>query len=121
MPPEPAGDDPRGPEPGERDEQLATFAEVMRTLGDETRLRILRLLRDQTLCVCDLATAVGASQPLVSHHLKALKAAGLVACRREGQWVYYAARLDTFRRLGLEGLWAPGQVLAAGAPAERPA
>ncbi len=111
MPPEPAADDPRGPEAGDRDHELTTFAEVMRTLGDETRLRILRLLRDQTLCVCDLAAAVGASQPLVSHHLKTLKAAGLVVCRKEGQWVYYAARMDTFRRLGLEGLWTPGHVL----------
>ncbi len=121
MPPESAECDPRIPGPGDETDQLTTFAEVMRTLGDETRLRILRLLRDQTLCVCDLATALGASQPLVSHHLKTLKAAGLVVCRKEGQWVYYEARLDTFRRLGLEGLWSPGRVLAPAAPAGRPA
>lgn len=90
---------------------LETFAEVMRTLGDETRIRILRALRNDALCVCDLAEAVGVSQPLVSHHLKALKAAGLVSCRKDGSWVYYAIRPETFQALGLQALWREGGVL----------
>ncbi len=93
---------------------LVTFAEAMSTLGDETRIRILRALRNQSLCVCDLAETVGVSQPLVSHHLKALKSAGLVSCRKEGPWVYYAVRLETFEALGLLALWEAGGVLASG-------
>lgn len=98
------------------DTALGAFAETMRTLGDETRLRILRTLCASTLCVCDIAERLGLSQPLVSHHLKALKAAELVGCRREGPWVYYAPRPETFERLGLAALLQPGGVLAA--PAE---
>jgi DNA-binding transcriptional ArsR family regulator len=97
--------------------ELAAFAEVMRTLGDETRLRILRALRAAPLCVCDLTDAVGSSQPLVSHHLKALKSAGLVGCRRDGPWVYYAVRRETFEALGLGALWADGGILAEPLPA----
>jgi len=100
-------------------DDLAGFAEAMRTLGDETRLRILRALRADALCVCDLADAVGVSQPLVSHHLKALKAAGLVGCRKDGQWVYYAVRHQAFAALGLGELLAPGGVL--GLPSPTPA
>lgn len=100
---------------------LAYFAEVMRTLGDETRLRILRALHGQSLCVGDLAEAVGVSQPLVSHHLKALKHAGLVSCRKEGPWVYYDIRGETFRRLGLNALWEPGGALAAAGSTSPPA
>ncbi len=100
---------------------LSAFAETMRVLGDETRLRLLRALGDRSLCVGDLAQAIGASQPLVSHHLKALKHAGLVACHKEGQWVYYSVRADTFQRLGLAALWGPGCALhAAGACAGAP-
>ena len=103
---------------------LATFAEVMRTLGDETRIRILRALRGEALCVCDLADAVGVSQPLVSHHLKALKAAALVSCRKDGSWVYYAVRLETFAALGLQALWQADGILGAtdaASPAAEPA
>jgi ArsR family transcriptional regulator len=91
--------------------ELVAFAEVMRALGDETRLRILRTLGSGRLCVGDLAHALGVSQPLVSHHLKALKHAGLVGCHREGPWVYYAVRREAFQRLGLGALWEPGGVL----------
>jgi len=100
---------------------LGAFADVMRTLGDETRLRILGALQGRILCVCDIALHVGVSQPLVSHHLKALKAAALVACRKDGPWVYYATRPETFERLGLQALLRPDGVLAlaAAGPAGR--
>jgi ArsR family transcriptional regulator len=70
---------------------------VFRALSDETRLRLIDLLREGEQCVCDLSEAVGASQPLLSFHLKTLKDAGLVTDRREGRWVYYALNAD---RLG---------------------
>lgn len=64
-----------------------------KALADETRLRSLLLIqREGELCVCELMTALGESQPKVSRHLAQLRKAGLVLDRRQGQWVYY--RLD---------------------------
>ena len=68
---------------------------VFRALGDENRLRLLERLREGEQCVCDLSDSLGASQPLLSFHLKTLKEAGLVTDRREGRWVYYALNTDT--------------------------
>lgn len=102
-------------ETAELPDALTAFADAMRTLGDETRLRILRALHGGTLCVCDIAEQVGVSQPLVSHHLKALKAAALVGCRKDGPWVYYATRPETFKRLGLGALLDEGGVLTVSA------
>lgn len=62
-----------------------------RALGDPTRLRLATaLLSGEELCVCDLAWVVGLAQNLVSHHLRLLKAAGLVTGRRQGRLVMYA-------------------------------
>ena len=66
-------------------------AGVARALGDPTRLSIgAALLEADELCVCDLAWIVERSQALVSHHLRALRTAGLVSSRREGKMVMYA-------------------------------
>jgi len=72
-------------------EELGWLSEVARSLGDPTRLRVLLAL-DQAdeLCVCDLGWIVGASQSLSSHHLRKLRAAGLVTARREGKIVFYS-------------------------------
>lgn len=72
---------------------------LFHALGDENRLRLIEVLRDGEQCVCDLAGALGASQPLLSFHLKTLKDAGLVTDRREGRWVYYTLNADTFEEL----------------------
>lgn len=95
-----------------QDSGLAALSEAMRALADETRLRILGLLRDQPRYVYDLTERLGISQPLVSHHLKILKVAGLVCCRKDGQLVSYSLRMGTFRRLGLEALWCDDGALA---------
>lgn len=58
-------------------------------LADPTRLRIIHLLGDEEVCVCDLATAMGTHQPGVSRHLSYLKRAGLVSARRAGTWMHY--------------------------------
>lgn len=58
--------------------------------ADPTRLRILSLLREEKeLCVCDLCTVLGESQPKVSRHLAILRSAGLVDVRSEGRWKFY--------------------------------
>ncbi len=61
-----------------------------RALGDETRLHLLELLTSGERTVADLMDATGLGQSLVSHHLRTLRQAGLVATRRDGRWVYYA-------------------------------
>ncbi|MGN2642169.1 MULTISPECIES: ArsR/SmtB family transcription factor [Nocardia] len=74
-------------------QQIALRAERLRALGDPTRLRIAYALHvGDELCVCDLAWIVGASQGLVSHHLRHLRSAGLVESRRDKKLVMY--RLD---------------------------
>lgn len=66
-------------------------AERARALADPTRLILAASLEPvDELCVCDLAWIAERSQNLVSHHLRALRAAGLVASRREGKMVLYA-------------------------------
>ncbi|WP_232219168.1 metalloregulator ArsR/SmtB family transcription factor [Anaerovibrio sp. RM50] len=70
---------------------IATVAEAMKQLGDPTRLRIFWLLCHTEECVVDIAAFMNMSSPAVSHHLRILKATGLVTTRREGKEVYYAA------------------------------
>ena len=69
---------------------LARAAQLFHALSDETRLAILAMLRDGERCVCDLQADLDAAQSRLSFHLKVLKAAGLVADRKEGRWSYYA-------------------------------
>ncbi len=65
------------------------IVEVLKALADETRLRLLNVLKNRDMCVCELETILDLSQPNVSRHLKALKAAGLVGTHRAGQWIHY--------------------------------
>ncbi|MEC4812446.1 MAG: metalloregulator ArsR/SmtB family transcription factor [Scytonema sp. PMC 1069.18] len=65
-------------------------------LSDPLRVRVLELLRDHELCVCDLCDALGVTQSKLSFHLKTLKEAGLVCSRQEGRWIYYSLNLPQF-------------------------
>jgi ArsR family transcriptional regulator len=67
-------------------EKVATY---FKALSDETRLRILKLLEEGELCVCDLTAALEMTQPNISFHLGILKEAGLIKDRKEGRWSYY--------------------------------
>lgn len=71
-------------------EEVTGLAEVFKVLGDETRTKILYLLAEQPLCVCDLAEILEMTMPAVSHHLRLLKATRLVKYVREGKMVYYS-------------------------------
>ena len=73
---------------------------LYRALGDETRLRILQMLVGSEVCVCDLAGELEISQPLLSHHLKTLREAGLVQARRDGRWMHYSLDADVVEGLG---------------------
>jgi ArsR family transcriptional regulator len=67
-------------------EDMTAFFKV---LGDETRMRIVLLISEESRCTGDIAAALNMSDSAVSHQLKALKAAGLVRTRREGKNIYY--------------------------------
>ncbi|MCA9114316.1 MAG: winged helix-turn-helix transcriptional regulator [Planctomycetaceae bacterium] len=68
---------------------------VFRALSDPTRLRILNLLRDGELCVCDLVNVLDVPQPTASRHLAYLRKAGLVLARKDGLWHYYCLTAAT--------------------------
>lgn len=72
-------------------ENFQTLADIFKQLGDGSRLRIFWLLCHCEECVVNLSAMVGMSSPAVSHHLKLLRAAGLIVNRREGKEVYYTA------------------------------
>lgn len=60
-----------------------------RALGDETRWRILRLVMDRALCVCELADILGMPQSSVSSHVQIIRKAGLLESERCGKWTYF--------------------------------
>ncbi len=62
---------------------------LFKTLADENRLRILYVLKEKEISVGELVTKLELSQPLVSHHLRELKLAGLVTSRKSGPYVFY--------------------------------
>lgn len=69
--------------------------QLYKCLSDDTRLKAILLIRlEQELCVCELTEALQLSQPKVSRHLAQLRGCGLLADRREGQWVYYRLNPD---------------------------
>lgn len=74
----------------------AHTAAIFHALSDETRLAVVRRLRDGERCVCDLMDEVDAAQSRLSFHLKVLLEAGIVGCRREGRWAFYWLRPEAF-------------------------
>ena len=68
---------------------LGALEALFRALSDRTRLRILALLAQGEVCVCDIQTSLGIPQPTASRHLAYLRRSGLVTDRRKGLWVYY--------------------------------
>ena len=84
---------------------IQPLADVFKVLGDPTRLRILRVLMNQEVCVRDIADELGMGQSAVSHQLRILRDARLVQFRRDGKTVYYSladAHVFTLLAVGLE-------------------
>ena len=81
---------------------VESLAETFRMLGDPTRVRILDVLADGELCVCDIAQVVGMSESAVSHQLRLLRSTRIVRPRRAGRQVYYSLDdqhiIDLFRQ-----------------------
>ena len=72
---------------------------LLAALADATRLRVIRLLLREELCVCELVDALRIPQYKVSRHLRTLRSVGLAKARRNGRWMYYSIG----RRVRLEG------------------
>lgn len=72
------------------DASLTRLADLFRIFGDETRIRILYVLFEEEVCVCDIATLLGMTQSAVSHQLRVLKQAHLIKSRRTGKTVFYS-------------------------------
>jgi ArsR family transcriptional regulator len=69
---------------------IKEVSQIMKLLGDKTRLTIMKLLQSQDFCVCEFVEIFNMSQPAISQHLRKLKDAGLVKESRKRQWVYYS-------------------------------
>lgn len=83
-----------------RKEDFSAAAELFKLLGDSSRVRIFWVLCHCEECVINLSALVEMSSPAVSHHLKQLRACGLIVSRREGKEVYYkAAESETAQEL----------------------
>jgi ArsR family transcriptional regulator len=91
------------------------LARLFRALGDSGRLRLLSFLAGQPdgeACVCNLTRPLGLTQPTVSHHLRVLTEAGLLARERRGTWMYYRLRLERLAELR-DALAPPAQLTVA--------
>jgi len=71
---------------------------LFKALGDPTRLLIVEMLLKGEMCACRIMPATGKSQPTVSAHLRILREAGVLKCRREGLSVYYSLADDKIKR-----------------------
>jgi len=74
------------------DDLLEMKANILKALGQPTRLKILELLRDGERCVCEIFPAIQEEQSNVSRHLALMKVAAILASRKEGQMVHYRVR-----------------------------
>ena len=86
------------------EEKLYDLAELFKIFGDTTRIRILYVLFEAEMCVCDIAEVLGMTQSAISHQLRILKQAKLVRNRREGKTVYYALADDHVRTIIYQGM-----------------
>jgi ArsR family transcriptional regulator len=74
---------------------MRNLSDIIKSLEEETRLRIMALLLDvEELCVCDIMTVLQLPQSTVSRHLSNLKNAGWISDRRAGVWIYYSLAED---------------------------
>ncbi len=86
------------------EDRLYDLAELFKVFGDSTRIRILFVLFESEVCVCDLAEALHMTQSAVSHQLKILKQSKLVKSRREGKSVFYSLADGHVRTIIAQGM-----------------
>ena len=85
------------------DDIIYDLAELFKVFGDSTRIRILYVLFEAEVCVCDLAQALNMTQSAISHQLKILKQNKLVKNRREGKSIFYSLADDHVRSIIAQG------------------
>lgn len=83
--------------------ELYDLAELFKVFGDTTRIRILFVLFEAEVCVCDLAELLHMTQSAISHQLRILKQNKLVKCRREGKSMFYSLADDHVRTIIAQG------------------
>ena len=76
----------------------ADLVYILKALADENRIRILNLLRNGELCVCEIEAVLGIKQSNTSRHLNRLKVADIIASEKKSQWVYYRLKNETFTK-----------------------
>ena len=86
------------------EEELYDLAELFKVFGDSTRIRILYVLFEAELCVCDIAQTLNMTQSAISHQLKILKQSRLVRSRREGKSVFYSLADGHVRTMIAQGI-----------------
>ena len=86
------------------EDELFDLAELFKIFGDSTRVKILYLLFESEMCVCDIAELLNMTQSAISHQLRVLKQARLVRSRREGKTVFYALDDDHVRTIIGQGM-----------------
>jgi ArsR family transcriptional regulator, arsenate/arsenite/antimonite-responsive transcriptional repressor len=86
--------------PALTEDEAVTQARLLKALADPTRLRILSLLsrHEGEVCVFEIVESFTLEQPTISHHLRILRDAGLVDCRKKGLWAYYYVRREALSR-----------------------
>lgn len=91
------------------EDTLYDLAEIFKVFGDSTRIRILYVLFEAEVCVCDLAQLLNMTQSAISHQLKILKQARLVNSRREGKSVFYSLADNHVRTIINQGMEHVGE------------
>ena len=86
------------------EERLYDLAELFKVFGDTTRIRILYVLFEAEMCVCDIAQILNMTQSAISHQLRVLKQAHLVRSRRVGKQIYYSLADDHVRTILGQGM-----------------
>lgn len=76
-----------------------TMISGFHALSEPLRVKVLQLLKNREICVCDLCDILDVSQSKLSFHLKTLKEANLVCARQEGRWIYYRLNQSQFQVL----------------------
>ena len=86
------------------EETLYDLAELFKVFGDSTRVKILCVLFEAEMCVCDIAELLSMSQSAISHQLRVLKQSKLVKNRREGKTIFYSLADQHVRAIFNQGM-----------------
>jgi len=75
--------------------EVGKVANILKLLGDKTRLIMVKMLNTNDCCVCEFVEIFKMSQPAISQHVRKLKDAGLIQETRKGQWIFYSLNKDS--------------------------